>query len=288
MDSARADGTSSTRVWAPSRTMSPAADHRVPDVRGGRGEDGRLGAQPRQGARRADGVQRDRGEVRERARLQAARVGQAERRMTVGGGGGQQGVRRPVAPGAAAQALVQLHRAGLFEQVDHGVAVAAQGQRAARLLEADRGADAVGEVAFGGGAHAGAGGGAAEEGDVPVGEVGVVDAGGPRPQHPVVGEELGGGAAVRRLAGVVLGGLLREVDVQRRPALLGPLGDGGQLVGGHGAHRVDRGADQGVLAGLEGSRPAAPRPRRCRRRSAAGGGSAARRSPPTGTPCPAG
>jgi hypothetical protein len=46
---------------------------------------------------------------------------------------------------------------------------------------------------------------------------------------------------VRGEAGLVLGALLGQVEVQR--AALRPLDDRGQLVGRNGADRVDRGAD---------------------------------------------
>lgn len=53
----------------------------------------------------------------------------AEGRVAVGRGRPQKGRRRPVTSSAGAQALVELHRASLFEQVDDGVAVGAEGER---------------------------------------------------------------------------------------------------------------------------------------------------------------
>ena len=56
-----------------------------------------------------------------------------------------------------------LQRAGLLEQVDHGVAVAAEAERAAGVGQRAGRSDAVGQVAFGGRAEADAGAGAAEQ-----------------------------------------------------------------------------------------------------------------------------
>ena len=58
---------------------------------------------------------------------------------------------------------------------------------------------------------------------------------------PGLREELGGGAAVRRQALVVLGDLLGEVHVQG-PAAAG-LDDRGRLVVGDCSHRVEGGTD---------------------------------------------
>ena len=67
-------------------------------------------------------------------------------------------------------------------------------------------------------------------------------------QHAVVGEQPGRRAAVGGEAGLVLRGLLGEVDVQRGLARLGPLGDRAQLSGGDGPYGVDGRADPGVVA----------------------------------------
>ena len=164
------------RVWAPSRTTAgrrrPCAA-RPPRSRRIRPSRRRAGAAvPRCVTESSAIVVRSASApVSMRARVVPAQGG-----VAVGGGGAQQRGGRPVAAGAGAQPLVELHRAGLFEQVDDGVAVAAEGERASRARWSAGGrADAVGEVAFGGRAHAGAGAGAAEQGDVLVGEVGVVD-----------------------------------------------------------------------------------------------------------------
>lgn len=81
--------------------------------------------------------------------------------------------------------------------------------------------------------------------------MGVVDAGGARPEDAVEGEELGRGASVDFQARLVLGGLLRQVHMQRGPPLLGPPGHGRQLVGGHGPYGVDGGTDPRVIPFLE-------------------------------------
>ncbi len=249
--SARAFGTSGTREWAPSRTTcrppTTVCDTSAADAANTAVSAPSRGSGP---AVLTESSAMSR-EVGERTGLQGARVRPAEGRVAVGRGRPQQGRGRPVASGAGAQALVQLHGARLFEQVDHGVAVGAEGERGAFVLQGDGGSDAVGQVPLGGGAHAGAGAAAADEGDVLGGEVGVVDAGGARTQDAVQGEQLGRGAAVGLQAGVVLGGLLGQVHVQRGPPLLGPPRDGRQLVGGHGPYGVDRRSDPRVIPFLE-------------------------------------
>ncbi len=81
--------------------------------------------------------------------------------------------------------------------------------------------------------------------------MGVVDAGGARPEDAVEGQELGGGAAVDLQARLVLGGLLRQVHMERGPPLLGPAGHGLQLVGGHRPYGVDGRPDPRVIPFLE-------------------------------------
>jgi hypothetical protein len=119
-------------------------------------------------------------------------------------------------------------------------------------------ADAVAEVALGGGAEAGEGTGGAEVADVVVGQVGRVHGTGQRPEHAVVGEQLRGGGAVRRDAGVVLRGLLRQVHVERLAGC--GLHDRAELVVGDGADGVD-----GRAGVLEVPARARPTRRRCRR-----------------------
>ena len=173
----------------------------------------------------------------------ASRVVVPEAGVAVDRGGAEELAGRPVPALAGGEALVELDGPHLLEQVDDGVAVGAEGQRAARVVQAPARADAVAEVALGGGAEAGEGTGGAEVADVVVGQVGRVHGAGQRAEHAVVGEQLGGGGAVRRDAGVVLRGLLRQVDVERLAR--GGLHDRAELVVGDGADGVDGGA--GVL-----------------------------------------
>ena len=107
---------------------------------------------------------------------------------------------------------------------------------AAGLGQPPRRPDAVGEVALGRRGDADVGAGAAEQRDVVVGQVGGVHDRRARSEQPLVVEQPGRRDAVRRQAGLVLGDLLGEVDVQRRPAA-----EHVQLVARHGPHRVDRG-----------------------------------------------
>ena len=72
------------------------------------------------------------------------------------------------------------------------------------VVELPARADAVAEVALGGGAEAGVGPRVAEVLDVVVGQVRGVHGAGQRAEDAVVGEQLGGRGAVRRDAGVVL------------------------------------------------------------------------------------
>ncbi len=85
-----------------------------------------------------------------------------------------------------------------------------------------------------------------------------MDGGGARPEHAVVGEQPGRGDAVRGEAGVVLGGLLGEVDVQRGLAHRGEVRDGAQLPGGDGPHGVHGRADPGVLRADQPGGPVGP------------------------------
>ncbi len=81
--------------------------------------------------------------------------------------------------------------------------------------------------------------------------MGVVDPGGARSEDAVQGQELGGGAPVRLAAGVVLGGLLGQMHMERGPPLLGPAGHGGQLPCRYGPDGVDRRPDPCVIPFLE-------------------------------------
>ena len=191
-----------------------AVDHHRDDVLGGGGEDRGLGAGAGAGGADARGVEGD--EVGAGPDRDPAGVGEAERGVAVGGRGGEQLGGGPVAAPLGGQPLVELDRAHLLEQVDDRVAVGAQREPAAGVVQPPRGADAVAEVALGGRAEAGVGAALAEQRDVVVGEVGGVHGAGPRAEGAGVGEQLRRGDAVRREAGLVLGDLLGEVDVQRR------------------------------------------------------------------------
>ena len=81
---------------------------------------------------------------------------------------------RPVPALLGGQPLVHLHRAHLLEQVDHRMAVGAQREGGAGVVQPARRADAVGEVALGGRAEADVGARLPEQPDVVVGEVGGV------------------------------------------------------------------------------------------------------------------
>src|SRR6266540_4046120 len=115
---------------------------------------------------------------------------------------------------ARGQALVQLQGAGLLEQVDDGVAVAADAQRAAGGGQRRGGADAVGQVALGGRAHADGRAGGAEAADVVVAEAGGVDRGGARTEHAAAVGQGRGRQSGDRQALVVLGALLGQVQVR--------------------------------------------------------------------------
>ena len=126
------------------------------------------------------------------------------------------------APAAGGQPLVQLDRAGLLEQVDDRVRVAADAQRAAGGGQRRGGADAVGQVALGGGAQAGGRAARPQQGDVAGGHVGAVHGRGGRAEHAVVVGQLGGRAAGGGQAGLVLGRLLGQVQVERHRRGRGP------------------------------------------------------------------
>jgi hypothetical protein len=134
------------------------------------------------------------------------------------------------------QPLVELDGPHLLEQVDHRVAVAAQGQPApascsARLgpMPSPRSRSVVGQkqtyVR------------APEEPHVVAGEVGGVDERGARAEEAGVGEHLGRVSAVRRTAGVVLATCSERWTCSGRPSARRRRA---QLVARHRADRVDR------------------------------------------------
>ena len=182
--------------------------------------------------------------------------------------------------------------AGLLEQVDHGVAVRAQGDRRAGLAHPAGRPDAVGQVALGRRAHAHRGAGAAEQLDVVVGEVGRVH-GGACAGRARRGRAAAGSASRRRPArqASFSRALLGHVHVQRRLVAAAQAGDGAELVGRHGPHRVHGRADHDVGRTVV-RRRAAPRRgppsrRRRRRRTAAARRPAAGRCRRRGSRCPA-
>ena len=166
--------TTSAAVAANTAVCSSAP---VPAVRGRGGVEGDqvgAGARPRSRRRRGSRGWRGRGRCRRRA---ARRRVQWPRCW----------VRQP---------LVHLDRAHLLEQVDHRVAVAAQGQRAAGVVQLAARADPVAEVALGGRAEAGVGARSSPRWRMSsVGEVGGVHGGGQRAEDAVVGEQLRSGCA---------------------------------------------------------------------------------------------
>ena len=206
---------------------------------------------------------------------------------------------RPVSALLGGQPFVHLHRAHLLEQVDHRMAVRAQRQGCAGVVQPTRRTDPVGQVALGGGAEADVGARLPEQPDVVVGEVGGVHGAGHRPECTGLRKQLRGGHAVApaqasfsatcsdrwTCSGIPYGGLDHHL----------------QLVARHRAHRVDRSTDPrvversdplgprvGVAVGVAHLHPlgrlARTRPRgsRCR---AAGSGSPPRRPRPA-APCP--
>ena len=180
-----------------------------------------------------------------------------------GAGGGLHELRRcEVAALFGTQPLVQLQRAGLLEQVDHGVAVAAEAQRAARVVQRTGRAEPVGQFPFGGGAEARGRLGVTEFGAVGVGQVRGVHDRGTTAERARVGQDLGRRPAKVRQARLVLGPLLGQVDVQGRVAGGAPVDDRGHLVRGDRPHAVDRRAEAYVAAGrLERVDPFRPRRR---------------------------
>ena len=164
------------------------------------------------------------------------------------GGGGRPGQRGGTEPAAASrgQPFAELDAAGLVQQVDHRVAVAAHRERAACPGQRPRRADAVGQEGLRGRAQADAGAAAAQQVDVVPGEVGGVHHRAARPQRPGVVQHPRRGGPVGRQAGLVLRGLLGQVRVQRRPEAVRPVDDRAHLDWRHRAHRVDGHPGPGV------------------------------------------
>ena len=210
----------------------------------GREDDGVLVA-PRARGARGRGVEHD--QVGALPDGDGAGVVPAERGVAVGGGGRQQLAGGPVAALLGRQPFVELEGAHLLEGIDHGVAVRPQRQPGTGVVQPSRRTDAVAEVALGGRAEGGVGTRSADDGDVVVGEVGGVHERRHRPDQAVVGEQPGGGDAVRLEARVVLGDLLGDVHVQRTVA--DPRRDRVEVGGGDRADRVHGRADADPIGG---------------------------------------
>ena len=132
------------------------------------------------------------------------------------------------------------------------------GDRRAGVAHRPGRADAVGEVALGGRAHADVRPGGAQQPDVVAGHPGRVHGRRPRAEHPVVVQHPGRRRAVRLQARVVLRRLLRDVHVQRccRPTSRRPWRSWSAR---HRPHRVRSGADHDVVGAGRPSRSAVAR-----------------------------
>ena len=159
-----------------------------------------------------------------------------------GRGPGQLG-RGEVAALLGGQPLAELDAAGLLEQVDDGLAVAAQGERAARGEQRAGRADAVGQVGLGGRAEARVAAAAAQPGHVGGPQVGGVHRlvrgpsapASPAPRPGCAGRRPGRpGSRPAARTGATCSGATRS----RAQAMTGA-----ELTGRDGAHGVDGGAD---------------------------------------------
>ncbi len=104
-------------------------DDDIGDIGCGRGENDILDG--RTTARGANRIHPHCNEVRSCARHEFAGVGPAECAVAVAGRGPQQAVGGDDAACAGGEAFVEFDRAGLFEQIDHGVAVGAEAEQSA-------------------------------------------------------------------------------------------------------------------------------------------------------------
>ena len=227
----------------------PAVEDDLGDVGGGRREDRSVLVGT--GARRARA---------RRIEEHDAVLVEPERRVTVDGRAAQQRLRRPVPAHPGPQPVVHLHPAHLLEQVDDRVAVGAERDPGARGPQVGPAAEPVGQVALRRRAEADEAAGVADDADVGVRHVRRVHERRAGAEHAGIGEQLGRAESVRRQAGVVLRGLLGQVDVQRLAR--GPGRHRAHLVLGHGPHAVDRRAHRGRR---RTPRPARPTPRPSRR-----------------------
>ena len=185
-----------------------------------------------------------RNEVRARADHELTGVRPAECAVAIVGRGPQQAVGGDGAARAGGEAFVEFDGAGLFEQIDHGVAVGAEAEQSASGEQRGRGSDAVAEVTLGGGAEAHPRRRPVHVGDVLGRQVGGVHRRRPRPQRPDIAQHRGRRAAVHREALFDLAGLLRGVDVQRSTVCGSPFHDGGHVFDGDAPDGMQRRADE--------------------------------------------
>ncbi len=148
----------------------------------------------------------------------------------------------------AGEPLAELNPAGLLEQIDHGLAVAPDGEHAARVGQIPRRADPVGQVGLRRGAAAHVTAQAAEQVDVAAGQMRRVHDSAARAERSGLRQHLGRGGPVCGQAGTVLRHLLGEVRVQRCTVTMRPRHDPVHLLERNRADRVDRGAGPGSRA----------------------------------------
>lgn len=140
-----------------------------------------------------------------------------------------------------AEVVVKLAR--VFEGIDLGLAVGAEGDADAAFHDAIRGENAVAEIALGGGAGADGGVFRSDHGDFIGGGVGGVDGGPVGAEQSGVAQQGDGGVAVFAEASFVFGHLFGHVHVQRETLVAGPCGDVAQVIEGHRAEAVRCDAD---------------------------------------------
>ena len=159
---------------------------------------------------------------------------------------------------AGHEPFVKLNGARLLKRLDDRVRVAPEREHGAGSSQPRRRSDPVSEIALGRRAQAATRPGTAERGRVGVGDVGGVDRGEVPAHRSGAVQHADRGVPVCLHAGVVLGGLLGDVRVQRRPAVTGPGGHDGCAAGVDRADAVDRGTDPGVRPLRESADPLGP------------------------------
>ena len=164
--------------------------------------------------------------------------------MAIVGRGPQQAVGGDGASCAGGEAFVELDRAGLFEQIDHGVAVGAEAEQPASRQQRGRRSDAVTEVTFGGGAEAHPRRRPVHVGDVLGRQVGGVYRRRPGPQRADIAQHRGRRGAMHRDALLDFAGLLGGMNVQRSAVCGSPFHDGRHVFNGDPPDAMQRRADQ--------------------------------------------